>query len=107
MAQWQGHFDPFVFQTFVKTVGIYPTGSLVRLHSGRLAVVTEQNPARLTAPQVKVIYSTRSQLRLVPETIDLAAPACGDKISGSESPEAWGFTDLESLWAGARAAATN
>ena len=107
MAQWQGHFDPFVFQTFVKTVGIYPTGSLVRLYSGRLAVVTEQNPARLTAPQVKVIYSTRSQQRLVPETIDLAAPACGDKISGSESPEAWGFTGLESLWAGTRAGATS
>ncbi|MDE2625554.1 MAG: HD-GYP domain-containing protein [Burkholderiales bacterium] len=107
MAQWQGHFDPFVFQTFVKTVGIYPTGSLVRLYSGRLAVVTEQNPAHLTTPQVKVIYSTRTQQRLVPETIDLAAPACGDKISGSESPEAWGFTELESLWAGARAAAAN
>ncbi|HEY8707024.1 MAG TPA: HD-GYP domain-containing protein, partial [Burkholderiaceae bacterium] len=104
MAQWQGHFDPFVFQSFVKTVGIYPTGSLVRLHSGRLAVVTEQNPARLTAPQVRVFYSTRSQMRLVPETIDLAASGCRDKISGGESPEAWGFTDLESLWSGTSAA---
>ena len=104
MAQWQGHFDPFVFQSFVKTVGIYPTGSLVRLHSGRLAVVTEQNPARLTAPQVRVFYSIRSQMQLVPETIDLAASGCRDKISGGESPEAWGFTDLESLWSGTSAA---
>ena len=104
MAQWQGHFDPFVFQSFVKTVGIYQTGSLVRLHSGRLAVVTEQNPARLTAPQVRVFYSIRSQMQLVPETIDLAASGCRDKISGGESPEAWGFTDLESLWSGTSAA---
>ena len=104
MAQWQGHFDPFVFQSFVKTVGIYPTGSLVRLHSGRLAVVTEQNPARLTAPQVRVFYSIRSQMQLVPETIDLAASGCRDKISGGESPEAWGFTDLKSLWSGTSAA---
>ena len=37
MASWKGQFDPVVFATFVKSVGIYPTGSLVRLHSDRLA----------------------------------------------------------------------
>jgi putative nucleotidyltransferase with HDIG domain len=100
MAQWPGHFDPNVFQSFVKTVGIYPVGSLVRLHSARLAVVIGQNPALLTAPKVKVFYSIKSQLRLVPETIDLARPGCREKISGYESPEAWPFTDLEQLWGG-------
>ncbi|HEX9172964.1 MAG TPA: HD-GYP domain-containing protein, partial [Telluria sp.] len=35
MAEWShGHFDPVVFQAFVKTVGIYPVGTLVRLESG-------------------------------------------------------------------------
>ncbi|MDD5612643.1 MAG: HD-GYP domain-containing protein, partial [Gallionella sp.] len=32
MAEWsKGHFDQRIFQAFVRTVGIYPTGSLVRL----------------------------------------------------------------------------
>ena len=30
MAEWKGHFDPTVFQAFVKSLGIYPVGSLVR-----------------------------------------------------------------------------
>lgn len=37
MAEWSaGHFDKTVFQAFVKSIGIYPVGSLVRLTTGRL-----------------------------------------------------------------------
>jgi len=41
MTTWQGHFDKSVFEAFVRTVGIYPVGSLVRLQSDRLAIVTD------------------------------------------------------------------
>jgi HD-GYP domain-containing protein (c-di-GMP phosphodiesterase class II) len=34
MAAWKGHFDPTVFRHFVRSLGIYPNGSLVRLESG-------------------------------------------------------------------------
>jgi putative nucleotidyltransferase with HDIG domain len=44
MAAWKaGHFNEVVFQAFVKTVGIYPNGTLVKLKSGRLGVVSEQS----------------------------------------------------------------
>jgi putative nucleotidyltransferase with HDIG domain len=100
MAQWQGHFDPMVLQAFVKTVGIYPVGSLVKLKSERLAVVAEQNPQALLKPKVKVFYSLRSGQRVMPEDLDLASPWTQDKIVGCEQPGDWAFGDLDRLWAG-------
>jgi HD-GYP domain-containing protein (c-di-GMP phosphodiesterase class II) len=98
MAGWQGHFDPVVFRAFVKSLGIYPTGSLVRLVSGKLAVVVEQNPQTLISPQVKVFFSTKSQMHIAPHLLDLSRS--NDKILGRENPEPWGFKHLDELWAG-------
>lgn len=92
------HFDPQVFQAFVKTVGIYPVGSLVRLHSGRLAVVTEQTSHALLKPKVNVFFNMSTGKRMSPELIDLAGPWCQDKVVSCEDSEKWGFTDLEGLW---------
>jgi putative nucleotidyltransferase with HDIG domain len=97
MAQWSGHFDPVVFQAFVKTVGIYPIGSLVRLKSGRLAVVVEQHPQALLRPSVRIFYSTKSNERLMPQVLDLAAGSTRDLIVGCEAPADWPFKDLEQL----------
>jgi cyclic di-GMP phosphodiesterase len=100
MATWKGHFDTKVFQSFVKSVGIYPTGSLVRMRSGRLAVVLEQNPSALTKPRVKVFFSTKSGLPLEPHLLDLAASHVTDQIEARESPEKWNFSYLTELWDG-------
>ena len=101
MAEWaNGHFDHQVFQAFVKSLGIYPIGSLVRLASGRLGVVVEQSSKSLTMPHVKVFYSTKSDLRIPPEIIDLSAPTSTDKIAGREDPAKWKFPDLDQLWSG-------
>jgi HD-GYP domain-containing protein (c-di-GMP phosphodiesterase class II) len=98
MAGWKGHFDGAVFAAFVKSLGIYPCGSLVRLVSGKLAVVLEQNPAALTLPTVKVFFSTKANLPLPPQVIDLAQSS--ERIAGREPREAWKFPQLEHLWAG-------
>ncbi|MBC7958138.1 MAG: HD-GYP domain-containing protein [Cytophagales bacterium] len=104
MAEWRGgHFDDAVFQAFVKSLGIYPVGSLVRMQSGRLAVVCEQNPGSLVAPKVKVFFSTRSQLHIPPELLDLSSSACIDRIAARESNAQWKFTHLDELWAGPEA----
>lgn len=98
MAQWKGHFDPRVFQAFVRSVGIYPVGSLVRLSSGRLAVVIEQNDQSLLVPKVKVFYSTKSGMHIEHAVVNLAAAHCNDAIAARESAEDWDFKDLDSLW---------
>lgn len=100
MAEWQGHFDPALFQAFVKSLGIYPTGSLLRLSSGRLAIVLEQSERSLLKPIVKVFFSTRSDAHIPPEIIDLSHPACREHIAGREDPAKWSFPDLNALWSG-------
>ena len=98
MASWKGHFDPAIFGAFVRSLGIYPTGSLVRLESGRLAVVIEQNAGALVSPVVKVFFSTQTQMPLPARRLDLSRPNCNDRIVAREAPQAWGFADLDRHW---------
>jgi len=105
MAGWaEGHFDPTVFQAFVKCLGIYPIGSLVRLSSGRIGVVMEQSGGSLLMPRVKVFFSVKKDERIEPEVIDLSTPGCKEKIAGREDPAYWRFRDLNQLWSGLGAA---
>lgn len=101
MAEWaKGHFDATAFQAFVKSLGIYPIGSLVKLTSGRLGVVVEQTGKSLTMPLVKVFFSTKSNMRIVPELVDLSRPHTSEKIVSREDPAKWRFSDLNELWSG-------
>lgn len=95
MAEWKnGHFDEAVFQAFVKTVGIYPVGTLVKLKSGRLGVVTDQSEKSLLKPKVKVFFSGRSKEPIPLEIVNLAHSQ--DAIDGVENPVTWGF-DLRKI----------
>ena len=106
MAEWaDAHFDRDVFQAFVKSLGIYPVGSLVRLTSGRIGVVCEQHAKSLTKPVVKVFFSTRANTRIPAELVDLASSTSAEKIVGREDPAKWHFPDLDELWSGLPASA--
>ena len=104
MAKWTGgHFDPRVFQAFVRSLGIYPVGSLVKLNNEKLAVVVDQSPRSLLKPIVKVFYSLRHQERLPPQEVDLSAPNTKIQILGREDPADWPFPDLDDIWSGGAA----
>ena len=98
MVSWKGQFDERLLAAFVQILGIYPTGSVVKLHSGRLAVVVEQNPGKLVAPVVKVFFSGKSQMRITPERIDLAGQSCSDRIVARQPQDAGVFPGLDELW---------
>jgi len=98
MSQWTEHFDQVVFKAFVKCVGIYPIGSLVKLKSGRLGVVIEQSAQSLLTPVVKVFFSTKSKTRIAAEVIDLSKVGAQDQVTGHEDPRVWGINDLNEMW---------
>ena len=101
MSEWSGtHFDERIFQAFVRSVGIYPAGSLVMLKSGRLGVVVEQNDASLLSPVVRAFFSTKSMSYVTPELIDLSRPGHNEKIISRELVSKWGLKNIDSYWLG-------
>ena len=100
MASWKGQFDEAVFGAFVRSLGIYPTGSLVRLQSQRLAVVVEQNAGALVSPVVKAFFSLRNQMPIAPFAIDLSASRLHRPHRRPRSRRGqWNFPQLDELWA--------
>ncbi|GLH73967.1 phosphodiesterase [Geothrix limicola] len=87
LLEWSGtHLDGDLVQQFIRTLGIYPVGSLVRLSNGRLAVVVEQNED-LLRPTVRVIYDIDRKIKLVPR--DLQLTSGGEQIVDYEEPAEW------------------
>jgi putative nucleotidyltransferase with HDIG domain len=84
--QEEGQFDKSVFHAFVKTMGLYPFGTLVKLKSGRVAVVEEQSRKSLAAPVVRVFYSIKMGEPIFQEWVDLSKVQ--DAIVSVEEPDA-------------------
>ena len=72
ILEWsRDHFGEAITHQFVRCVGIYPVGTLVRLGSGVIAVVIEQHEDRLLQPRVRVVYDESLGRYVTPEDIDL------------------------------------
>ena len=89
LQEWAGqYFNAELVSHFIRSVGIYPLGTLARLESGRLAFVTGHSDTSLLRPQVRVVYDMRSHSKLEPCNLDLSGQT-EDKIIGYEQPEQW------------------
>ncbi|WP_319470876.1 HD-GYP domain-containing protein [uncultured Pseudodesulfovibrio sp.] len=65
-------FDPLEVQMFIKCLGIFPSGSLVKLNTGFYGLVYESNPSLPLMPKIKIILD--EDLHPIPsELVDLAA----------------------------------
>jgi len=98
MVGWKGHFDERMLKAFIRSIGIYPVGALVRLESDRLGVVLEQGEGSLLAPKVRIFFNARKREPVFLKVLDLGAADCGDRIVGLESAEKWNFPHLDKLW---------
>jgi hypothetical protein len=69
-----------MFLAFVKTLGIYPVGSIVKLESGRSGFVIRQNAQDLTRPVLKVFRYNDDMEMSDTEILDLMATPEADTI---------------------------
>lgn len=49
-SQQRAQFDEVILKTFIRTMGVYPPGSLVQLDDGRYALVLGMNPGQTLKP---------------------------------------------------------
>jgi len=71
MRGMEGQFDDALLDQFIESVGVYPIGSVVRLTTGRLALVVDQNAEDYTRPRVWAFYDVGSRRLIKPEDLDL------------------------------------
>ena len=96
MFEWSKfHFDETLVHSFMRCIGIYPVGTLVRLESDRLGVVTDQTEGNPLAPKVRVFFSIRNNCYIKPEELDLTRAS--DRIAGHELPQKWGVDPMRFL----------
>lgn len=89
-------FDPALVAAFVRTVGVYPVGTLVLLESGHLAVVEALHHDNLLSPMVRVIFHAGRRQYVTPVEVDLARKVGNHygQIVRAETFEQWGLSPL-------------
>lgn len=93
MRSTTGHFDPRLLMAFIKMLGAFLPGTLVRLRSERLAVVVEDPDGDPLNPAVVSFYCALYH-RPLPRQRLLSAR---DPIVAVESPVAWHFIDWPAM----------
>jgi len=89
LFEWSEHFyDRQMVQQFIRCVGIYPVGTLVRLESGLLAVILKHGEENLLQPTVKIVYNAMKNRYVKPEIIDLSKNG-NDVIVSHEPSDQW------------------
>ena len=77
--------DQSLVNRLIGVLGIYPVGSLVKLSSGKLGIVSQKNPSNLLTPVVMTFYSINSGHYSEIKRLDLAKSS--DEIVASIGPE--------------------
>ena len=71
-------FDEKLALEFIKTIGLYPPGSIVELHSGEVAFVIESNSNRRHLPKVLLILDADKSKREKEKVLDLSSIEHGE-----------------------------
>ncbi|MCB1703518.1 MAG: DUF3391 domain-containing protein [Halioglobus sp.] len=68
-----GHqFQEALVEQFVQAIGLFPTGSMVELNTGEVAIVVAQNSMRRLKPELVIVLNGAKARRTIPKLVDLA-----------------------------------
>lgn len=73
-------YDNTLVEQFVNCLGIYPIGTLVKLTSGKLGLISRLNKSQPLLPFVRVFYNTRLNQAIAMEELDLSQIKNKDQI---------------------------
>ena len=79
------NLDQELVKQFIQCIGVHPVGSLVRLKSGKLGIVSKINPKDPVSPHVMTFYSVTSQHFNEVKRVDLSQ--YDDEIVSGVRPE--------------------
>jgi putative nucleotidyltransferase with HDIG domain len=80
-------FDNELVEKFIQCLGLYPVGTLVKLTSGKLGIISRLNKNKPLKPFVRVFYNTRLKQNIAIEELDLSQPKYNDEIECCVKPE--------------------
>ena len=80
-------YDTELVAHFIRAIGVFPVGTLVRLKSQRLGIVIQAGDSDPLKPVVKVFYHSKFRQQVPVTDVDLAAPRCDDEIEAAVKPE--------------------
>lgn len=77
MLKMEKQLDFEMLQRFIKCIGVYPAGTLVKLTSGKVGLVLDHSESSVH-PNVKVIYNDKMGHHVKAKTLDLSVSANED-----------------------------
>lgn len=79
--------DEELIEKFIQCIGIYPVGTLVKLNSGKIGLISKINNKKPLNPHVKVFYNARLSQVVAIEEIDLSRSKYKDQIDCCIRPD--------------------
>jgi putative nucleotidyltransferase with HDIG domain len=80
-------YDDELVENFIQCMGVYPVGTLVKLNSGKLGLISRLNKQKPLHPFVRVFYNTRLNQAIPMKEINLSESKYKDQIDCCIRPE--------------------
>ncbi|MBF0107626.1 MAG: HD-GYP domain-containing protein [Magnetococcales bacterium] len=96
----RGQLSPELVQIFIRHIGIFPVGSVVRLENQLIGLVVQTNRNHLLYPRVRLLVDARDKKTIEPREVDLMEwrdKQQGYVIISGEQPEDWGIDPESAL----------
>jgi len=87
IAESPNCYDEELVEKFIQCLGVYPVGTLVKLNSGKLGLISKLNSKKPLHPYVRVFYNTRMNQAIPIKEINLSESKYKDQIDCCIKPE--------------------